>query len=92
MHHARKITIKQVNDDNKFSNLTEIFRPIPVNIVGTGEHVGDTERSNRTVKEHTICHVCRLPYKKYPAEMVCGCVIKSVKKLNAEIVDNGISD
>ena len=68
MHHTRKITIKQVNDDNKFSNLTEILRPIPVNIVGAGEH------------------------KKYPAVMVCGCVIKSVKELNAEIVDNGISD
>ena len=50
MHHARQITIKQVNDDNKFSNLSEILRPIPVNIVSAGEHVGDTERSNRTVK------------------------------------------
>ena len=33
-----------------------------------------------------------LPYKRYPAEIVYGCGIKSVKDLNAEIADNGISD
>jgi len=92
MHHARKIIIKKVNADNEFKNLAEELRPIPVNIVGADEHVGDIERSNRTVKDHTRCHVHRLSYKRYPSEMVCGCVIKSVKDLNEEVASNGISD
>ena len=92
IYHAREISIKQVNADNEFKSLTEELRPIPVNIVSAGEHVGDIEISNRTVKEHTRCHVHKLPYKRYPSEMVCGCVIKSVKDLNGEVADNGILD
>ena len=78
--------------DNEFEVLAEELRPIPVNIVGAGEHIGDIERSNRTVKERTICHVHRLPYKIYPVEMVCGCVVRSVKYLNIDMADDGISD
>jgi len=50
VYQSRKNIIKQVNADNKFSNINEILRPISVNIVGAFEHVGDIERSNRTIK------------------------------------------
>ena len=61
VYQSRKNIIKQVNADNKFSNLNEILRPISVNIVGAFEHVGDIERSNRTIKNTldvtcTYCH------------------------------------
>ena len=66
--------------------------PTPVNIVGAGEHVGDIEQSNRTVKEHTRSRVQRLPYKVYPIEMVCGCLTKVVKDINIEVAEDGLSD
>ena len=53
--------------------------------------MGDIERSTRTVKEHTQCHIHHLPYKRYPIEMVCGCVIKLVKELNCVVSNNGVS-
>ena len=49
IYHTRGIAVKQINADNEFEVLTDEIRPIPVNIVGSGEHVGDIERSNRTV-------------------------------------------
>ena len=54
--------------------------------------MGNIEGSNRTVKERTRSHVYRLPYKVYPIEMVCGCIVKIVKDLNIEVAEDGLSD
>ena len=90
-YHARGIRVSQVNADNEFKVLGDKIAPTKVNIVGAGEHVGNIERSGRTIQERTRCHVHRLPHKRYPAEMTCGCVIKSVKDLNFEIPRDGLS-
>ena len=82
----------QINADNEFECIREDMRPIPMNIVAAGEHVGDVERSNRTIKERTRCHVHRLPFARYPKEIVIGCVTHSVKSLNQVPADNGISE
>ena len=65
VYHAQEISISQLNVDNDFEVLGEELRPIPVNMVGAGEHVGDIERSGRTIKEHTRFHVHRLSYKRH---------------------------
>ena len=57
IYRARKIAIKQLNANNEFNCIVDEIRPISVNIVSAGEYVGDTERSNRTVKEYTRYHV-----------------------------------
>ena len=56
--------------------------PVKMNIVAADEHVGEVERSIRTIKDGTRCHVHRLPYKKYPRQMVKGCVGMVLKCLN----------
>ena len=91
VYHAREIAVEQVNIDNKFEALTEELRSISVNMVEAGEHVGNIEWSNRSVKERTRCHVHRLPYRIYPIEMVCGCITKVVTDLNIEVADDGLS-
>ena len=91
VYHARKITIIQLNGDDKFGVMVEAIRPTPVNIVGAGEHIGNIERSNRTVEERPKCHVYCLPFKFYPTEMVCSYVIKVVKDLNMEIASDVVS-
>lgn len=60
-------------------------------MVAAGEHVGNIERSNRTVKECTRCHIHRCPYERYPRVMVTGCVVKAVKDLNQLPSQSGIS-
>ena len=59
--------------------------------MAVGEHVGGIERSGRTVKECTRCHVHRNLYERYPRIMVTGCVVKSVKDLNQLPPNDGIS-
>ena len=71
----RGISITQPNADNKFDVLDGELIQVMLNIVGAGEYVGDTERSVRTMKQ-TRYHVNRLPYRRYPTEMVCGVLHK----------------
>ena len=53
-----------------------------MNIVTTDEHVGEVERSIRTIKDATRCHVHILLYKRYPRQMVNNCVGMVLKCLN----------
>ena len=57
IYKARGLQVSQINADYEFEYIREDMRPIPMNIVAVGEHVGDIERSNRTIKEQTRCHV-----------------------------------
>ena len=65
MYEARGLKISQINTDNKFEFIREVMKTIPLNIVTAGDHVGDVERSNRTIKEWTQWYVHCLPYKRY---------------------------
>ena len=76
MYHARSIMITQINAGNQFACVGDDLPGIDLNIVTAGEHVGNTERSIRTIKDGTRYHVHRLPYRRYPAAMVRGCITK----------------
>ena len=60
-------------------------------MVAVNEHVGNIERSTRTVKDCTRCHIHRNLYERYLRSMVTRCVIKSVKDLNGLPSLNSIS-
>lgn len=70
--------MSQVNADNEFECIRDSMRPIPMTIVAVGEHVGEIERSNRTITERTRCHVHQLLYSRYPKDIVVRYVICSV--------------
>ena len=91
LYHSRDLSVMQLNADNEFGCIKEEIRPIKLNMVAAGEHVGNIERSNRTVKEGTRCHIHRCPYERYPRVMVAGCVVKAVKDLNQLPSQSGIS-
>ena len=80
----------QVNADNEFECLEENIRPAILHLVGANEHVGDVERSVRTVKDGSRCHVHRLPFKRYPKIMVAGMLTHITKSLNQLPAENGI--
>ena len=71
--------------------IEEEIRPVRLNMVAAGEHVGIIEHSNRTVKECTQCYIHRCLYERYPKVMVEGYVVKSAKDLNQLPSFNGIS-
>ena len=82
MYHSRGIHVHTINIDNEFEYIKERILPVHFNLVAVEEHVGDVERSIRTVKEGTICDIQRLTHINYPRAMIKRCVIKRVKNLN----------
>ena len=82
MYHTRGLTVVRLNADNEFACIKDDILPTNLNMVTAKDYVGDVERSSRTVKESTRCHVHRLPYERYTKLMVMGCVTKSIKDLN----------
>ena len=92
VYHTRGLTVDSVNSDNEFGCIRDDILPTNLNMVAADEHVGDVERSIRTVKEGTRCHVHRLPYERYTKLMVSGCVVKTIKDLNQLPSPNGLSD
>ena len=63
-----------------------------MNVVGAGQHVGDIERSNCTLKHGTRCQVHRCPYESYPREMEKGLVQKVTMDDNSLLSNSGILD
>ena len=91
IYQSRGIRIRQINADNEFNCVKSDFLPTPVNIVAAEEHVGDVEKSIRTLKDGTRTHVCRLPYRRYPRAMVAGAAMHTLISLNQMPANNGIS-
>ena len=62
LFNRRRIGITQVNADNEFECIREDIAPLQLNIVAAGDHVGDIERANRSLKEGTRCEIHNCPY------------------------------
>ena len=91
LYKARGLTIVNVHADNEFECCRAELRPIILNIAGAGMHVGEVERSIRTIKERVRCTIHDLPFKNYPRVLVTGCVTYNLKCLNNLPADDGVS-
>ena len=91
LYTARGFNIQQIMADNQFECLRDDLLPILLTIVGTGEHVGDIERSIRTIKEGARTTTQGLPFKRYPRVLVDAIIQKAVSDRNSFPEENGIS-
>ena len=55
-------------------------------------HVGEVERSIRTIKEWVRCSIHDLPFRNYPRVLITGCITYNIKRLNSIPAEDGISD
>lgn len=51
LYQARGLTVCDIHADNAFECIREDVRPIMMNIVPADSHVGEVERSVRTIKD-----------------------------------------
>jgi hypothetical protein len=51
LYTVRGLVIRDIHADNEFECICEEIRPIDMNIVTADSHVGEVERSIRTIKE-----------------------------------------
>jgi hypothetical protein len=75
----------------KFNCIREHVRPVQVNIVPADSHVGEIERSIRTIKERLRACVHGLPFKRLPKLFLTHMVYDAVSCLNMFPWANGIS-
>jgi hypothetical protein len=92
LYQNRGFTVTQVHADNEFECTRTHIAPVDLNIVAADSHVGEVERSVRTIKERNRSTVHGLPYKRLPNLLVRELVKHSVTCLNQLPADDGLSD
>jgi hypothetical protein len=84
--------VVDIHADCEFECLRQHILPTNLNIVATDSHVGEVERSIRTIKERNRATVHGLPYKRLLKLMVWEVVKQSVVFLNQLPAEDGILD
>ena len=80
---VRGFVVCDVHSDSEFECLRESLRPIEMNIVTPDSHVGEVERSIRTIKERLRSCVHGLPFKRLPKLLLHHMVGDAVRCLNS---------
>jgi hypothetical protein len=91
LYRARGFTICDVHGDQEFDCIRHNVYPIRLNVVAADGHVGEIERSIRTIKERLRAGVHGLPYRRLPVVMICHMVSDVARCLNQFPGPNGIS-
>jgi hypothetical protein len=92
LYKCRGFTIRDIHCDNEFALIREVVRPIQLNIVPADSHVGEIERSIRTIKERLRTCLHGLPFKRLPKLMIKHMVSDTVRCLNQFPWKHGISE
>jgi Reverse transcriptase (RNA-dependent DNA polymerase)/Zinc knuckle len=92
LYQCRGFTINDIHCDNEFACLRDLVRPIQLNVVPADSHVGEIERSIRTIKERLRSMVHGLPFKRLPKLMIVHMVSDTVRCLNQFPWKHGISE
>ena len=89
---ARGLTVRDVHGDNEFECARPALLPVAMNIVPADCHVGEAERSIRTIKERLRACAHGLPFKRLPKLLVIHMMRHVTYSLNTFPWENGISD
>ena len=91
IYETRGFTVTNLHADNEFGCIRNDILPCNLNTTAANEHVGEVERSVRTVKEsvRSTCH--SIPFKRIPKLMITSMVRLAVTNLNILPAENGIS-
>ena len=82
LYAARGLRVCDVHGDAEFDCLRDRLAPIALDIVPADSHVGEIERSNRTVQERLRSCVHGLPFKRIPRLMIRHMVHDAIRCLN----------
>jgi Zinc knuckle len=88
----RGFNVTDLHCDNECECIREHLLPINLNIVAADAHVGEVERSIRTIKERNRSTVHGLPFRRLTKLLVREIVKHSVISLNQLPANDGVSD
>ena len=91
LYACRGFRVCDVHADNEFECIRADLYPTHVNIVPADSHVGEIERSVRTVKERLRACVHGLPFKRLPRLLIVHMVADAIRCLNMFPAPHGVS-
>ena len=91
LYQARGFTVRDVHGDHEFICIRDALLPIALNVAPADSHVGEVERSIRTVKERLRACAHGLPFKRLPRLLLQHMVSDTIRCLNQFPLKNGIS-
>ncbi|KAG7372416.1 reverse transcriptase RNA-dependent DNA polymerase [Nitzschia inconspicua] len=91
MYENRGFTVTDIHTDNEFECLRADVAPIVLNVTDADDHVGEVERSIRTIKERVRAAVNGMPYRRLPNLMIRELVRGVVTALNILPARDGVS-
>ena len=92
LYHARGFKVVDIHADMDFECIQDEVRPVLMNLNAHDDHVGEVERSIRTIKERVRADVHSMPFKRLPKMMVVELVRRAVLVLNQFPAQDGVSD
>ena len=88
---ARGFDVVAIHADIQFECLKNELLPIRLNLTAQDDHVGEVERSIRTIKERVRADVHSMPFQRLPRLMIIELVRRSVLVLNQFPALDGVS-
>jgi hypothetical protein len=88
----RGFKVCDIHGDHEFECVRNAMAPIHMEIVAADSHVGEIERSNRTVKERIRACTHGLPFKRLPKLLLVSMVADVIRCLNMFPAATGFSD
>ena len=92
LYQARGLRVRDIHADSELECVRDAVLPIALNIVPADSHVGEVERSIRTIKERLRSCAHSPPFKCLPRLLLNHMVADAVRCLNQFPWKNGISD
>jgi hypothetical protein len=89
---SRGFRVRDVHADNEFDCVRDDILPIALDVVPADSHVGEVERSIRTMKERLRSCVHGLPFHRLPRLLIKHLVDDVVRNVNSFPWPNGVSD
>ena len=92
LYASRGFQVRDILGDHEFECIRADLAPIQVEIVPADSHVGEVERSNRTVQERARACTHGLPFKRLPKLLITSMVKDVIRCLNMLPSHTGVSD
>ena len=91
LYASRGFTVRDLHTDGEFECIRGDVLPVVMNVVAADGHVGEVERSIRTVKERLRSCVHGLPFRRVPKLLITHMVADAIRCLNQFPHPHGIS-
>jgi hypothetical protein len=92
LYRARGFNVTNIHADMEFECIQHELLPTFFDFTPRDAHVGEVERSIRTIKERVRSDIHAMPYQRLPKLMIIELVRRAVKVLNQFPALDGISD